>query len=180
MALSDRRTYRLQARARQQEQTRLRIVEAALQLHASAGRASVADVARRAGVQRLTVYNHFPSPGELLDACRTAWLDSAPPPDLQADDELEPALLRLYAWFRASQALARHLLRDGPSLPALDAAAGVHARMIAGRPPRSVAVRAMLRVAFDFDTWALLADRGFADADIARLLRQAVAGVARG
>jgi AcrR family transcriptional regulator len=185
--LSGRRPYRLQLRAERQEETRGRIVEAALGLCGESGRAPVAEVARRAGVQRLTVYNHFASPGELVAACRAAWLAATPPPDLAPGDSpvragaLEDALLRLYGWFRAEQRLARHLLRDGEAaLLWLDAAAGAHARLIAGRPPLSVAVRAVIRVAFDFATWAMLADRGFADADIARLMRQAVDGVAAG
>jgi AcrR family transcriptional regulator len=189
MTISDgvRRPYRLQARAQRQQQTRSRIVAAALALLGEGGRAPVADVARRAGVQRLTVYNHFPAPGDLRDACREAWLAAVPPPELSPGDRagaaldgLEEALLRLYGWYRAEQTLARHLLGDGQSLALLDAAAGAHARLIAGRPPLSVAVRAMVRVAFELGTWATLADRGFADADIARLMRQAVGGVAAG
>jgi AcrR family transcriptional regulator len=192
------RSYRLKARAERQQATRDRIVAATVALHREVGpaRTTVADIARRAGVQRLTVYTHFPELSGLLGACQAHFLAASPPPDLGPAgpdtpplDGLQQALLRLYAWFRAHQAMERNVHRDRHLLPELDAlmranadphfdaAAGAHARLIAGRPPLSVAVRAMVRLALRFETWASFADRGFADADVARLMRQAVEGV---
>src|SRR5436190_63027 len=59
---SQTRKYELKERAERQEATRRRIVEATVALHEEVGpaRTTVAEIARRAGVQRLTVYNHFP------------------------------------------------------------------------------------------------------------------------
>ena len=55
------RKYSLKARAERQAETRRRIVEATAELHTEVGPAqtTVAEIARRAGVQRLTVYNNF-------------------------------------------------------------------------------------------------------------------------
>ena len=59
---TQKRKYELKARAESQQATRDRIAAAAASLHEEVGIAqtTVADIARRAGVQRLTVYNHFP------------------------------------------------------------------------------------------------------------------------
>src|ERR1700693_6215130 len=77
------RKYALKARAETQAETRRRIVEATSELHDEGGpaRATVAGIARRAGVQRLTVYNHFPNERELFAACSDHWLAQHPPPD---------------------------------------------------------------------------------------------------
>jgi AcrR family transcriptional regulator len=58
----------LKARAERHEETRRRITEAAVALHESVGpaRASVSAIARKAGVQRLTFYRHFPDVGALF------------------------------------------------------------------------------------------------------------------
>ena len=70
-----RRRYELRERARQRESTRLKITEAAVELHGTVGpaRTTISDVAKLAGVQRMTVYNHFATDGELFDACSTHW-----------------------------------------------------------------------------------------------------------
>ena len=53
------------------DETRQRIAEAAFELHATVGPAqtSISAVAERAGVQRHTVYNHFPDMTSLIRAC---------------------------------------------------------------------------------------------------------------
>src|SRR5437588_11206209 len=80
---SETRTYELKARAEKQAETRRRIVEATAGLHSEVGpaRTTVAEIARRAGVQRLTVYNNFPDEKELFEACGAYWLSENPPPD---------------------------------------------------------------------------------------------------
>ena len=62
------RTYRLKRRAEQQNETRERIVEAAIELHTTLGpaRTSIVAIAERAGVERPTVYRHFPTTEALL------------------------------------------------------------------------------------------------------------------
>ena len=55
--------YNLKARAERYQQTRQRIVEATVELHRTAGpaRTTITDIAKKAGVERQTVYNHFPT-----------------------------------------------------------------------------------------------------------------------
>src|SRR5215218_10421234 len=88
---TQKRRYELKARAEAQQETRARIAAAAAALHeeVGVGKTTVADVARRAGVQRLTVYNHFPDLQTLLPACSAHWLAAHPLPDL------EPAFARV-------------------------------------------------------------------------------------
>src|SRR4029453_15319412 len=86
------RTYRRKRRAEQQNKTRQRIVEAAVALHTTLGpsRSSIVAIAERAGVERPTVYRHFPTPEALFTACSSHYRTQNPPPDpklwLQIDD----------------------------------------------------------------------------------------------
>ncbi len=78
------RPYRLGRRAERQAQTRQRIVEAAVDLHSTVGPAttSISAIAERAGVQRHTVYAHFPDETLLFEACSSHWIDANPFPDV--------------------------------------------------------------------------------------------------
>ena len=60
--MTEKRKYELRKRAERQQETRRRITEATVALHGEVGPAAtqISEIARRAGVQRLTVYNHFP------------------------------------------------------------------------------------------------------------------------
>jgi AcrR family transcriptional regulator len=183
-------------RAERQRQTRERIVAATLALHAEVGprRTTVAEIARRAGVQRLTVYNTFPDSAELFAACQKLFLVQHPPPPGSAgrsDDPLRAlrATLRArYAWYRANRALQEKVHRDRHLIPELDtlmarttdarlqALADSHvAALRTGRRPR--ALRPIVRLAFRYVTWEQLADEGMTDGAIARLMTQAIAGV---
>src|SRR5256885_16786017 len=108
------RKYELKARAESQQRTRERIAAAAAELHAEVGvaRTTVADIARRAGVQRLTVYNHFADLNELLPACSAHHLSLHPLPDLDSalslDDPRERVrrtLVDFYRWDRENETL---------------------------------------------------------------------------
>ena len=74
-------------------------------------RTTVAEVARRAGVTRVTVYAHFPEDRELFAACQDHWLAQHPPPALDPADGLEAVLGALYPWYRETA-------RDGRERPA--------------------------------------------------------------
>ena len=65
------RRYTLKRRAELQAETRQRIVDAAVALHSSVGPAAttISAIAEHAGVERLTVYRHFPDELTLLRAC---------------------------------------------------------------------------------------------------------------
>src|ERR1700730_6443639 len=123
------RKYKLKARAEKRAKTRRRMGEATSALHEEVGpaRTTVAEIARRAGVQRLTVYNNFPNEIELFEACGAHWMAQNPPPDpsapLAIDDpaeRLRAVLQPLYAWYRKSARGQENLQRDRLVMPALD------------------------------------------------------------
>jgi AcrR family transcriptional regulator len=76
------RTYTLKKRAALKDETRQRIIDAAVDLHVSLGpaRTTVKAIAARARIQRLTFYRHFPSERELLWACSRHYLALNPLP----------------------------------------------------------------------------------------------------
>src|ERR687894_3257853 len=80
------RRYELKARAESQRETRDRIAKCAAELHEEKGvaRTPVAEIARRAGVTRLTVYNHFADLSELIPACSAHYAAQHPLPDFDA------------------------------------------------------------------------------------------------
>ena len=126
---SEKRKYELRARASRQEETRRRIAAATSELHEEVGpaRTTVAEIARRAGVQRLTVYNNFPDERDLFRACQQHWLTRHPPPDLDstlhsapAPDRVRAVLRELYAWYRRTERMASNIRRDRELVPALD------------------------------------------------------------
>lgn len=115
------RSYRLGKRAERQEQTRRRIVEAAVELHATVGPAhtSVAQIAERAGVQRHTYYAHFPDERSLMLACSGLALERDPLPDPDqwaasppGAERIRRGLAEIYGWYERNRQLAACVLRD--------------------------------------------------------------------
>src|SRR6188768_4062572 len=80
------REYRKRKRAESEAETRQRITEATMHLHERVGpaRTTVSAIADEAGVQRATVYRHFPDEEALIDACSSHWFGLNPPPDPSA------------------------------------------------------------------------------------------------
>ena len=192
---SDKRRYELKARAEAQRQTRERIVQATVDLHREVGpvRTTVAEIARRAGVQRLTVYNHFPDDAALFGACQARWIQLHPLPDLtaalahdQPTDKLRAALLGYYRWYRETAPMAEWVQRDRAAVAALnellqrtaDARLDQLARQLAtalpaaGRPAEHT--RALVRLALDFWTWRRLDREGLNDPTAARIMTDAI------
>src|SRR6266566_10389 len=103
MANESTRPYRKRRRAENEAQTRLRITEAAVKLHGTVGpaRTTIKDVAAEAGVQRATVYRHFPDIASLFASCSAHWASLNPPPDPTTWEgkRLDDALTELYAWY---------------------------------------------------------------------------------
>jgi AcrR family transcriptional regulator len=95
------RTYELKKRAERMQETRRRIVDAAVELHTTLGPAqtSLAAVAERAGVQRHTLYAHFPDRRALFQACSADWTARHPAPAPEPGAGLAEALTALYAWY---------------------------------------------------------------------------------
>ena len=186
----------MKARADRRQETRRRIVEATVELHREVGpaRTTVAEIARRAGVQRLTVYNHFPEDVELFAACQAHFLSEHPLPDLSPAlalgdpvDALRAALHALYASYREREAMTEKVLRDRTLVPALDALlertmdrqqeqlGDALAGRLAPRGARRRRLRALVAVALDFSTWRRLTGHGVDDAAAADLMTEAIA-----
>ena len=169
------RKYQLKERARRQEETRRRIVEAAVDLHTSVGPAhtSISAIAERADVERHTVYAHFASEEALFQACSTHWRAQHPLPDpgrwMTVSDpvaQLRAALDALYGWYELVEDDLAILIRDstihGPTgeLQRERTRALEHVRATLGRGwPRRKAVRAAIGHALEFETWRSLVRR---------------------
>jgi AcrR family transcriptional regulator len=181
------RKYELKERAAQAADTRRRIVETVVGLHLTVGPAAttISEVARRAGVQRQTVYNHFPEEQELFAACSAHWRALHPAPDPAAWTDLGAGLRALYAWYRETEPMTANVLRDAESLPALRAVLepGLAAyldsvRGALARPfGRSRRVAAAVAVAADFHVWRSLRELG--DGEAADLMASLVEEAAR-
>ena len=168
------RKYELKERARRRELTRQRIVEAAVDLHTSVGpaRTTISAIAERAGVERHTVYAHFPDERALYSACSQHWDSVHPLPDLAAAAAIEDPVRRLrrslgelYAWYESVEADLALFARDAfipANAEALQEMAGrltASADAIASGWPRRRSVRAAIGHALDFETWRSLVRR---------------------
>jgi AcrR family transcriptional regulator len=198
--MATKRTYELKERARKQAETRQRIVEATAALHEEVGpaRTTVAEIARRAGVQRLTVYNHFPDERELFGACSAHFMAQRPPPDPRAwaaiadpETRVRTALAELHAWYGDRRAMLANIERDSPLLPGLsevvnagraqwiDAMREILAAGWGARGPRRRRLRAAIGLATSFAAWQRLAeDDGLSAQDAIEVLAGAVVAAA--
>jgi AcrR family transcriptional regulator len=183
------RRYRKRRRAEQEDQTRRRITEATVDLHGSVGPAktTVSAVAERAGVQRATVYRHFPDEQALFDACSSHWLSEHPLPDLESwaavpdpEERLRIALTELYDWFERGEYMVERTTRDVATVPALEPSMAALAKwfdeaaavLLRGRRgSRRQRTRGAIGHALAFATWrSLVREQGLADADAVELM----------
>lgn len=187
------RSYTLKTRAEKQAQTRQRIVEAAVDLHGTVGpaRTSLSMVAEKAGVQRNTLYAHFPDEWSLLLACSGHTQERDPPPDpddwrnLPSGERVRTALTAVYGWFARNEQLLACVLRDaelhepvrkisqmrfGPVI------AGWREVLGAGlSEPR----QALLHLALSYHSWrALVREGGLSNPAAVELMAHAVEGAA--
>ncbi len=184
--------YRLQKRAEQEQATRRRIVETAVELHAELGPSStsVVELARRAGVSRPTIYRHFPDQRALLAACSShaRTLNPAPDPtawaeEPDADERLALGLGELFAYYAANERLLALVLRDAETDPLVREAVEPRRRQAAesvdvllrGWPARGARrrrLRAALAHATAFATWrSLVRGHGLTPEEAIGLLR---------
>jgi AcrR family transcriptional regulator len=170
------RPYRKRLRAEREEKTRERITQAAVKLHGSVGpaRTTVSGVAREAGVQRATVYRHFPTEESLFDACTAHYWARHPLPDPASwaairdpGTRLRHALREMYAFFDEVEPMLENTARDAARVPAMATARerflgyldAVIDAIAAGRHERGAARRRMhaaLGHAVSFPTWQSL------------------------
>jgi len=192
------RKYELKQRAQSQAETRQRIVEATVALHTSLGpaRTTISAIAERAGVQRLTVYRHFPDERSLFQACtRHSWAEN-PLPDPSAwaavrdpEERLRVGLGEIYAFFRANEELTANVRRDLPDLPVMREVAAPYAqrwedilnaldRGWKARGHRRKLLSAVIGHAVEFETWRSLARRqGLEDVEVVELMVSLARGV---
>lgn len=180
------RAYVKAARAESEAETRERIVEAVVALHEELGpvRTTVKGIADRAGVQRLTVYRHFPDDEQLFAACSARWNEQLPPPDIATIDASDPRrraralLIALYRYYRAGQRMLSKVIADAPHVPAVRMSLAPFAEYLEryaaelerGWRGRSARRRATLRHAVQFTTWQSLATLTKDDAEAAELV----------
>jgi AcrR family transcriptional regulator len=197
MTKPDRRPYRKRRRAEAEEETRQRITEAAVELHGTVGpvNSTVTEVAKRAGVSRMTVYNHFPTEVDLFAACSSHWASRNPFPDpsrwMEVTDPWErlgSALEEMYGWYDRKQQMLGNVLRDVPVVPALAEVmdelwttymtnvVGALAEGVTPRTGGEHALRASLRLAVDFNTWRTLTESGLGNAEAAEAMTRMVGG----
>jgi len=126
----EKRKYTKTLRAKQQENTQERIVEAAVGLHEELGPAntSIKAIAEKAGVQRLTVYRYFPDDIALFEACTGHWFGLHPPPDFadwqnltDAAERSHTALLAFYQYYRETETMLSGAYRDYEAVEAMQA-----------------------------------------------------------
>lgn len=173
----------MRRRAEHVDETRVRITEAAMRLHTSVGpsAASIAGIADKAGVTRLTVYRHFPDMAALFAACSAHWFELNPSPDPGiwagiADEEtrVRAGIGAVYEWYERSGAELYPIHRDLADVP--DAARrsiveGRHAlaESLLGPDRGSSDVRRRRRAVachvVDVRTWHALRDEGLTAAE---------------
>jgi AcrR family transcriptional regulator len=175
--MAEKRRYEMKKRAERQRETRRRIVEATVELHRTRGPANttVSEIAKRAGVNRLTVYNHFPDTTDLLRACSKSWTRRHPVPDptpwariSDPEERLGTALTELYGFYARTEPMRGNVLRDAETMPELAAllAGSVVPYLEALRDllaegwvvmtGRRKLLLATLELAIDFHTWRSL------------------------
>lgn len=186
----EKRQYRLKQRAEQQAQTRDRIVQATMELHEELGprQTTISAIASRAGVQRLTVYRHFPDDEALFQACTSHWIELNPLPDpsqwsgiSSPADRCRTALLALYGYYRQTEAMWTKSYRDLDEVPALKAPMAavesylgeVKENLAAAWPPdarRRTEVLASIGHGLRFSTWQSLHQQGLDETAMAGLV----------
>ena len=180
------RPYTLRRRAERQNETRRRIVEAAIELHQTIGPAAttVTEIAERAGVGRVTVYRHFADELTLARACSGLYFERHPAPDPERwtaieepEERLRTALRETYAYHRATEQMLSHVLADARDHPVMapyhahwERAADVLVAPWRARGRARTALRAAIALALDFETWRTLTSNGLGDRDAAELM----------
>ena len=182
------RTYRLKRRAARQNETRQRIVKAAVELHTTLGpaRTSILAIAERAGVERPTVYRHFPTNEDLTTACSTHYRVHNPAPDpepwrqiREPQARLRQALNEIYADYAKRETELWVILRDLEDTPELRHVAvedvKLHQRMLdvlasAWPDPDNKNLRAALGHATDFFAWRSLRRQDLSNEQAAEMM----------
>ena len=189
------RRYQMAGRERAVQETRQRIIDAAISLHAQRGVIATnwEEIAEGAGVSTATVYRHFPSLGELVPACaRTAFEAGArlPSPAQAAAafagltrpapriERLIRESCRCYELGAGWLAAAR---RDAKSVPALDRAVRLQERVLGvliqaalGDAFVDAQTMSVIKALIDFPFWKALTDAGVATETVPQVINDLV------
>jgi AcrR family transcriptional regulator len=145
-------------------------------------------VAKRAGVERRTLYRHFPTEGDLFAACSSEYFAANPWPGLDqwrairdARERLEQALDELYGYYERTEPMLSNVLRDAelvdfardavaPLETYLEETVEVLAAGRGARGKRGQLLRTALRHAVAFSTWRSLSTGGTSRSDVTKLM----------
>ena len=191
-----RRKYELGRRADSQGETRQKIVEATVYLHERLGprRTTISAIAAQAGVQRLTVYRHFPNDAALFAACSSHWLALHPLPDAtiwraiaQWRPRCRAAFAAVYAYYRRNHGMLASVLRDadmsvmqGPMQPFVGFFSELREDLLQAAGPtlrESTAFSATIAHVMAFSTWQSL-EGGLTDTELVDVVMAWVEGIA--
>lgn len=176
------------------EQTRQRIVEAAVELHGTVGpvNTTFSAVAERAGVQRSTVYRHFSDEAALFGACTSHWLAGHPwpqPEDWRRETDpvarLRRALTELYGYYAANTQMLSNSFRDIDVMPAFVGEfiraqlQNMHTTLVEAWPEDSRDLAVAIAHAIDFRSWQSLSSQSLPPERAAQLMTEMVAGSVR-
>ena len=179
------------------QETRERIAAAAFELHATIGPAqtTIRAIADRAGVQRNTVYHHFPDLASLFDACTDHGMRVTrfPGPETwrtipHPARRLDVALRELYGYYRVNARLMGNVLRDWPLFSDVGGGHAYHDRIAQMFATLTEGwsvddeVRPRLRTAIGhamaFETWRSLTEHGMGDDQAREMMVGFVTGIA--
>ena len=190
-----RRKYDMTRRAKRQEETRRRIVEAMVELHQTVGmtRTTISAIAEKAGVERLTVYRHFPDERALFSACSAHYMGANPPPDpaswtqiTDPEERLRTALSEVYAYHSRTEPMMANFVRDAPVKPVLVEVGAPYLQLFermryvlatgwGAEDERLALLLAALGHALDFQTWrSLVRQQGLGDEQAVELMAKMV------
>jgi AcrR family transcriptional regulator len=187
------RPYELKRRAERQSETRQRIIDATIALHkVKGGSATISEIARDAGVGRVTVYRHFPDEETLYAACSSHYFARHPFPDIERWREIADAPARLreglresYAWHDENREMMTVALNETRELPIMapyhrfwDDAAETLVQPWALRGRRRTNLKAFIALALGFEAHrTLVREQGLAADDAVELVVRLAATV---
>lgn len=186
------RRYTLRRRAEQRAETRNRIVDATMALHEELGpkATTISAIAERAGVERLTVYRHFPDDGSLFHACSSRFIELNPPPERSAWAGITDPLVRAHAtllglcrYYRRTERMWTRVYHDEEEVPAVKTVmkgfkgylAQVRDELVAALKPAPAGrrgLKAVLAHCLAFSTWQSLKRQGLSDTAMTDLMMQ--------
>ena len=191
------RRYRSGRRKAATEEIRRKIVDSTVDLHAEQGvlATTYAMIAKRADVAIPTVYNHFPTRGDLLAACTGQAAANAPRlgPEIydgaeDTDSRLRALVGALSAYYRYYAPWMRWLDYEARRVPELAAwlrqATDLRRQLVEralapafGTPPPT-ALLALCQILLDFSAWQrLTSDQGLEPAEAETVLTDALSAL---